>query len=388
MKPMDQICIRRQNVTRIWDLMSRNPRMTRQKLAEASGLSLMTVTNLIDCLNRYHVLDFQPMVQPQMPGRRNAGRHADLISLNTTRHAWVILDLTDVHFRYCALSLDLATLPSSFVFPYDPLRDYNLNLKDFLRRVRGVMEQEQKTREILGVAVVVPGPYDVTQDRVNNKRVEALNRINIKALLRQETGLYDYYVDEDVKFSVRAFSDLATQHECEVLYYLYMGEGVGGAVLHNGKVMRGLNAVAGDAAQMLTPDGTSYEANLSLRTFARNCGIDPKPSDSWEDLQAAINRCALSDFSRYQAAMLKSAELVGSMLHSVSCLLDPSQVVIDCPYITLYQDQFMAHIRARLSTLLGSELAVPQMIPSPYALRCVILGATQVLSHQWIERVI
>ena len=52
MKPMDQICIRRQNVTRIWDLMSRNPRMTRQKLAEASGLSLMTVTNLIDCLNR------------------------------------------------------------------------------------------------------------------------------------------------------------------------------------------------------------------------------------------------------------------------------------------------------------------------------------------------
>ena len=50
MKSFDQSAIRKQNVRSILDLLTLQSPRTRQSLAEATGLSLMTVTNLIDQL--------------------------------------------------------------------------------------------------------------------------------------------------------------------------------------------------------------------------------------------------------------------------------------------------------------------------------------------------
>ena len=50
MKSFDQSAIRKQNVRRILDLLTLQSPRTRQSLAEATGVSLMTVTNLIDQL--------------------------------------------------------------------------------------------------------------------------------------------------------------------------------------------------------------------------------------------------------------------------------------------------------------------------------------------------
>lgn len=387
MKKLDQVSIRRQNVARIWDMLSLEPHLTRQKLAEGTNLSLMTVTNLIDCLNRCHVLDFEPEKQQEVPGRRSAGRHADLISLCDTRHAFVILDLTDIHFRYCALTLNMTILSSAFVYSYNRERDYTINLTDFLRQVRTVIEKGQKRREILGIAVIAPGPYDVTRDRIRNKRVPELNRISIRELLRREIGLYDYYVEEDVKFAVRAFSKMSEGDGDDILYYLYMGEGVGGAAMYNQTLLRGRNAVAGDAAQLLMPDGRSYESCLSLRAFARDCGIEAPDMNS-DQIQELIKRCALESFPVYQKALFRCAETTGSMLHNVIWLLDPSRIILECPYIQMYREQFLGQVRSRLCELLGSDPEGVEILASPYEMRSVLLGAVQVLSHKWIERVI
>ena len=77
-------------------------------------------------------------------------------------------------------------------------------------------------------------------------------------LFRRCLGPYEYYVDEDVKFAVRSFSDLIVSKQCEVLYYLYIGEGVGGAAVHGGNMLRGLNAAAGDAGHLLSSEGVTY----------------------------------------------------------------------------------------------------------------------------------
>lgn len=388
MKTIDQLSIRRQNIARIWELFSVHPSLTRHDLAEGTGLSLMTVTNLVDHLNRYHVLEFSAPAQQAAPGYRNAGRKADQISLCTTRHAWLIIDLTDIYFRFSALALDLSPLLPAMVFSYDQERDYGLNLLSFLRKVRETIDKELKDREILGVAIVVPGPYDIEQDVVVNKRLPALNTLKMKKMLRQELGLYDYYVDEDVKFAVRAFMPLATRNGSEVLYYLYIGEGVGGATIHNGNVLRGLNAAAGDAGQLISPQGKSYESLLSLRAFARDCGLSEIPDENEDALLNRITQCALQDFSRYQSALLKSADGVADMLHAVTWLLDPGQVVIDCPYARPYQEQFISRISSRLSALLGGAVKAPELLPSPYEMRSVVLGSTQVLSREWFTRIV
>jgi len=56
-----------------------------------------------------------------------------------------------------------------------------------------------------------------------------------------------------------------------VLFYLYTGEGVGGAVAYDDEVLRGLNAVTGDVGQLPCGDGT-YESALSLSVFVQRLG--------------------------------------------------------------------------------------------------------------------
>ena len=58
MKTIDQSAIRKQNMRKILAQLIRHPQMTRQALTEATGVSLMTVTNLIDVLREQQVLLF------------------------------------------------------------------------------------------------------------------------------------------------------------------------------------------------------------------------------------------------------------------------------------------------------------------------------------------
>lgn len=387
-KTIDQQSIRRQNMERIWELFTAQAVLTRQDLAEGTGLSLMTVTNLVDQLKRCHVLSFSPPVPQTGPGRRNAGRKADQISLCKERHAWIIVDLTELHFRFCALALDLSCIYESAGWAYDVQRAFSLNLRAFLRKAREIVEKKLRDREILGVAVVVPGPYDVVTDTVTNKRLPELNTLSIKQTLRDELGLYDYYVDEDVKFAVRAYLSLAAQNDSEVLYYAYIGEGVGGATIHNGNVLRGLNAAAGDVGQLLDRDGRTFESKLSLRVFAQACGLPVEAADDETALLARIAQCMREDFPRYQEALLRAAEGAGDMLYSIAWLLDPGQIVVDCPYAIPYQELFAQRVRQRLTSILGGSLRqLPQVLTCPYEMRSVLYGAVQVLSREWIARI-
>ena len=109
MKSLDQSSIRKQNIRRILDLLTVHAPRTRQSLAEATGLSLMTVTNLVDQLKEQQVLELAPV--PRCGGERpSSGRKAENISLRGSGHAWLIVDLSGKHFRYTLLGFDLSIL--------------------------------------------------------------------------------------------------------------------------------------------------------------------------------------------------------------------------------------------------------------------------------------
>lgn len=386
---IDQFFIRKQNIFRLWEVLDSRPYVTRQELAEKTALSLMTVTNFVDHLNRYHVLSFSSPALEKTVGRKATGRRADIISLNRADHAWLLVDLTDKHFRFFVLALDKTVLYSSPAWDYDENRNYQLNLLNFLRRCRTYADKELKKREILGVGIVVPGPYDIAADTVHNKRMPELNQIAIKETLRKELGMYDYYVDEDVKFAVRAYMFLAAQSESELLYYLYIGEGVGGAASHTGNVLRGLNAAAGDAGQILMNADTSFEEVLSLRAFAQMLALKDMDRLSEDALLEKMDAFAYEDPQRYREALLKAAALTARMLYSVVWILDPKQIVIDCRYARPMEDEYFDRVKESLSSALGGALSVmPELIKALHDRRSVLSGAVQVLAREWIKRIV
>lgn len=382
MKSLDQSAIRKQNVRNILELLTRQSPRTRQSLAEATGLSLMTVTNLIDQLKEQKVLELVPVARGG-ESRRMTGRKAENISLSGAQHAWLIVDLSGQNFRYTLLGFDLCVLAEKSCSEEG---EYLPRLEAFLRSIRSEITQLLAGRVLLGVAVVTPGPYEISSDTVYNQRLPELNNIQIKHLMRRCLGEYDYYVDEDVKFAVRAFSPLIEQDPCELLYYLFIGEGVGGAAVHNGNMLRGLNATAGDAGQLTTPGGVTYESLLSLASFASALGCPP---GDVKQLTEALQRCAQEQPRAYLHALEGAADAASEMLYCVLWVLDPSHIIIDCRYALPFEQEFLRMITDRLSARLAAGgKTFPSILSAPQGMSSILRGAVRVLQREWIERIL
>lgn len=378
MKPIALSTIRKQNLRKLLDLLTLSPAMTRQELAESAGLSLMTVTNLVDLLKEHEVLHLMPIHRGQLTGRK-----ADAISLQGDRKAWLVVDISNTQFHLTLLGFDMHPLMEM----YDEQQgEYLARLECFLLSAREKVADALDGRELLGVAIVTPGPYEISSDTVSNQRLPQLNGVRIKEMFQRCLGNHEYYVDEDVKFAVRAFSDLIVQNPCEVLYYLYIGEGVGGAAVHGGNMLRGLNATAGDAGHLRAADGSTYESRLNTEAFARLLKIaDHVPTEKWEKCLDA----ASAQPEDYRSALEVMARIAAEMLHGVLWMLDPTHIIIDCVYAHSCMDIFIEAIRQELTKCFAGENRIlPDISAAPQGVSSVLRGAVHVLQREWLERLL
>lgn len=383
MKLIDLTAIRKQNLVKILELMTLAPARTRQELAEAAGLSQMTVTNLVDLLKEQGVLQMKP-IQRGHGARPAHGRKADEISLSGDQKAWLLVDISNQQFSMTLLGFDVGLLCE---LRADVRGDYLPRLEKFLQDSRQEVLDALGSRELLGVAIVTPGPYDLSSDTVNNQRLPQLNGVKIKALFNRCFGDYEYYVDEDVKFAVRAFSDQIVSRQCEVLYYLYIGEGVGGAAVHGGNMLRGLNAAAGDAGHLLSGEGVTFESLLSSEAFTRRLGLDAALSA--QERQSALCRIAVEEPERYDTALDDMAAIAARMLHAVLWMLDPTHIIVDCVYARPRREVFVQALSRHLQQQFeGENRVLPQLLPGASGLSSVVRGAVHVLQRAWLDRIL
>ena len=151
MKSLDQSAIRKQNIRRILDLLTVQAPRTRQSLAESTGLSLMTVTNLVDQLKEQQVLHLAPV--PRCGANRpSSGRKAENISLCGSGHAWLVIDLSGLHSRNTLLGFDLSVLCE---VNCSGKGDYLTRLSTFLSGIRKGISGPLGSRTLLGVAAVI-----------------------------------------------------------------------------------------------------------------------------------------------------------------------------------------------------------------------------------------
>ena len=375
--------IRRENLRKVLDLLTVEKTMTRTELAEAAGLSQMTVTNLVDLLKEQEVLQLQP-IQREERERPAHGRKAEAISLYGGRRAWLLVDISNQQFRLVLLGFDLCPL---LVLHDDHQGRYLERLEACLQAAGEKILSALAGRELLGVAIVTPGPYDIASDTVYNQRIPQLNGVKIKALFRRCLGEYEYYVDEDVKFAVRAFSDLTGDSQCEVLYYLYIGEGVGGAAVHSGNMLRGLNAVAGDPGHLLDSRGNTFESRLNTSAFLRALGVDENLSP--ELLADTVRRIAEEDHQRYRSALEAMAQAAAEMLHGVLWMLDPTHIIVDCVYAQKARENFVRAVESHLQCRFGGEKRMlPKISASATGVSSVLRGAVCVLQRAWLDRIL
>lgn len=381
MKPIALSTIRKQNLRSILDLLTLSPSVTRQELSEATGLSLMTVTNLVDALKEQQVLCFTP-VQRDLDAGRAYGRKAELISLRGDTGAWLLVDISGRQFSLMLLGFDIKPI---LEMKDEETGSYLQRLERFLCKARERVEDALEGRTLLGVSVITPGPYNISSDTVFNERVDELNGVRIKSLLQRCLGDYDYYVDEDVKFAVRTFQKQMEEEHCEVLYYLFLGEGVGGAAVHSGNMLRGHNATAGDAGQLTDPEGNTYESRLNLAAYARLLGLDGDAPP--EKIREEIESLRETEGEKCLKALEMLAGVAAEMLYSILWLLDPTHIIIDCRYAAPYTEEFSREVERRLGARFQpGHRSLPVISAAPQGVSSVLRGAVHVLQREWVER--
>jgi predicted NBD/HSP70 family sugar kinase len=134
-------------------------------------------------------------------------------------------------------------------------------------------------------------------------------------------------VDNDVNWAARAERDAAgkTGESWTDVVYLYLGEGLGGAIISDGEVRRGGSGIAGEIAHVITV-GLDGAAMKFLDVFGA-LGLR-HPESTAIDLDAL--NAAITDAGGIALGAL--ARAIGGVLSSVVALCDPELVVLGGPW--------------------------------------------------------
>jgi len=245
--------VRVSNIKAVFDAISRNPGVSRSEISDITGLSLMTIGKILDVFSRKDVI-----VQEKDGTGSGLGRKVGLVRINYSA-CYVIIDLSSYDFTMCIHNV-LTERIEKYVYEYNHAADFTDNLRSFMSSSRSRIQNAVSDRRIIAVGVSLPGPYDPATDRTRNNRMPELNGISIVKMIEFGLGLPVTCIDENVKLSIFAHMLTIPDYDKKELVYLHIGDGVGGGIALNGRIVRGAGQFAGDMGQLiLTGSGRTLE---------------------------------------------------------------------------------------------------------------------------------
>ncbi|MDR0126884.1 ROK family protein [Bacillus zhangzhouensis] len=152
--------------------------------------------------------------------------------------------------------------------------DYQTNcrqLEPFLEAMEDVVKQYQKTRDVSGIAISLPGFVDSQTGYTEFAgAIIALNGQNVKTLLEEKTSLR-VEVENDANCAALAEKYSGHAKDCDSFICMTIGTGVGGGIFAGGQLVRGASFRGGEFGMMLTE--TENGQFTTLNSSASTAGL-------------------------------------------------------------------------------------------------------------------
>jgi predicted NBD/HSP70 family sugar kinase len=329
--------MREQNIKKIFKEISANNGITRNEIAPRAGVSLMTVTTIVDALIKKRVV----LEHTDKTSNNRYGRRPAKIFLNADEKKIIILDLTEREFCFVLLNLGLQA-QNTFKHKYDYNIGYEENLDLFLNNVKGItINSSNQENEYIGVGIISPAPCIDESEYVYCPRLPELKNINIRHIVKKYFDL-EILIGEDVQLAMLSILDMMPEISDRDVFFIYIGNnGVGGAVWINGNVYFGCDGYAGDIGQLSTPDGDRIENTIAFSTFEREAAQYLKKEE------AVCPR--IKDNSREIVSLIyEYAGRIASTIYVAVCLFSPYAVIIESPY-RMFGQEFLDIISSAIS---------------------------------------
>lgn len=229
--------------------------MSRVQVAEATGMSIVTVGRIADELMARGVLREQ-----ERGGGTQVGRPPKLLSLEKD-------DL------FCAsVFLDRDCLYLGMVDPCGkiscqeshPLPEGEFVPKVILpwmaERIAAFMEAHEPQREHAVVGVVMPGVIDFQRGVLEYSANFHWRDVAVVDYMKERMPQYEFILENDTKAMALAEHSFGASADCQNMVVLSIGDGIGAAVIIDGEIYRGQKNMAGEIGHIsLNPAGKICE---------------------------------------------------------------------------------------------------------------------------------
>lgn len=332
--------------------------ISRADLARVSGLQRSTVSLIVEQLIAEHWVLEGPT------GRLPRGRRPTFLRLNEER----VIIAVDIRPVQCTVALANATgrFLSQEILATSP--EPKTTLQALTRSIQRLIASNSKTK-VEGVGISLPGRYDHKTDRLVFAPNLHWPDVDIRGPIEKATGL-EVAVENAANACVLAAVWFDHMEECRNFVVVTISEGIGTGVWANGRLVRGLNGMAGEFGHVaLDPQGPPcgcggrgcWEVFASNRAALRvylEGGPQP-PGFSFLDL---LSRAEQHD-ERAAKALETMAHYLGRGMRMVVAGLAPERIVV-VGDLTRSWHRFGPIIEAEVQAQVLPGGCVPRLIPA------------------------
>lgn len=310
--------------------------IARGEIARRVGLTVQTVSTII---RELELQDFIIGAREEPKGR---GYPATALTLNPEGGFAIGADVSPIGIDVALINLagDIIGQAGREIVNPDP----GLAFAE-IARLAGELRALRPKGRMLGLGMAMPGPFDVeAMSFVGPTTLQGWKDVPIAERLHAATGL-PAFVGGDVASAALSERLYGAGRNLQEFYYLYLGVGTGGRLVHEGQVLRGVRGNAGEIGHVpFIPDGEycpscgnrgCLERYLSVEAFDRRSKVVGE--DGWIAEAAPLLRTAILAIENLfdpetiifgglapEAVMKKLARAAEPLLPSVSARRDRS----------------------------------------------------------------
>ena len=224
------------NQSRVLDAVRRSDGVSRVELAEQTGLTAQTVSNIVRRLLE------DGLVLEDGRATSRGGKPATVLRLNAGAYYAV-----GMHIDPASTTLVVTDLAGQVVARARRRTPSSQGPRRVIaalsRSVRAIVEQASVPDRILGLGVATPGPLDTGGGAVTPPHLPGWRAVPLREALAEGTGL-EVVIDNDATAATIGERWAGGAERSSDMAFVYVGTGVGGGLVLDGRVYRGgsLNA--------------------------------------------------------------------------------------------------------------------------------------------------
>lgn len=315
--------VKKNNSNLILNLVITNQGISRIDIAKKTGLSKMTVSNIIAELIEEKILCETSIISNNSVGRRP-------ITLDISDYSPYLCGIYIFRDKFVAVisTLKLEILERISI-RLDEEENNDSLMKKIFKAIDNLKLKFSDKLKAIGISCV--GPVDtVTGTILSPPNFHHIRDLNIKSLLENHTGL-PVFLENDMNTSALCERLFGSGKEIENFIYVGITNGIGAGIISDGKLLVGSGGFAGEIGHItVVPDGREcycknkgcLESYASIPDIIRKLGENPSER-SFESIVKEYQ-----DSEIFHKIMKEISEYLVIALTGVCNILDPQTIIL------------------------------------------------------------